>query len=307
MDHVLLKNGEFYRVLGNSSNEDYFLGYNVYSPVKSGDRIYLGKKYQKNFIEDEKLPEDVMETYEYVPTNNIVKRFCPIKSVKQQYDTFKDTIWGETYRKLTNLFGEDKVGIFGSSMMGMHLNIAGKIRKDIDYMVEGLDNLRLLKNNIGELRKTMGFVPISTSRIEKQYKRYSRVFNLEHNSLKRIIGRRWTALQLSPEIVSTLRFRDKGVQTDYSFMKKKRIKKNITLEGVVFDDLGQSNLFPRNFFLKTQTEKYQVSLFWWKYCSPVESGESVIVRGDLVDDVGTHQHVVVTNFRNHGIKLLRQN
>ena len=297
LDHVVLSNGKTYRVLGNLRNNTYFWGYNVYSPHKDGDRMYLGTPYRKNYLEDEQLPLDVLETYEVIPLSEIVVRLDPMEAAQRQYTTFHNTIWFDLYERLQALFGANAVGIFGSSMFGLHLTPEGHVRKDIDFVIEGLHNVGKLQRALPGLRDQLGFHEVSEARQLQQYQRYQRVFQ-GCNTIREIIKRRWTGLQLSKQIVSTLRFRDPSVTLPLELIQNATIlQKNAVITGKV-RDAERSNLFPRFFYVEAETGVYPVYIMWWKFSTPVRDHDSLTLCGDTLQLAG--QEVLrVTHFRDH--------
>jgi predicted nucleotidyltransferase len=298
LDHVLLSNGEIYRVLGNFRNKEIFLGYNVYSPNAKGNRIYRCKKYVKNFIEDEQLPQDVLETYEVLNLRDVVLHLDPVQSARENSSSFQNTFWFELYETLKDLFGEDAVGIFGSSMFNLHLTADGQVRKDVDFVIDGLENVDKLRHNLPEIRQRLGFHEISEARQLRQYERYQKVFQNNHNTIQEIIKRRWTGLQLSENIVSTIRFREKSITLPIELVHDTTVvQRNVVVSGRVID-ADKSNLFPRMFTLETEKDQYPVYLWWWKFSTPAHEYDHMTICGDKIMLEG-REVIRVTNFHDH--------
>lgn len=298
LDHVVLSNGKIYRVLTNFRDEELFFGYNVYSPDVHGYRIYRGESYRKNFLEDERLPNDVLETYEVLRRSDIVWRIDPVQAAQEYCSSFANTIWFDLYQELIALFGVDAVGIFGSSMFHFHLLPNGQVRKDVDFVIEGLERVEKLRRYLPGIRQKLGFQEISEARQVQQYQRYQRVFQNTRNTLQEIIKRRWTGLQLSEQIVSTLRFREKSIILPLELVQKTTIvQKNAVISGKVLDAEG-SNLFPRMFTLLTEKHLHPVYIWWWKFSTPVRENDRLTLCGDKIMLEG--QEVIrVTNFHDH--------
>lgn len=298
LDHVMLSNGQIYRVLGNIRSDQYFWGYNVYSPDAQGDRTYQGQRYKKNYREDDLLPLDVLETYEVVRLSDVVASFDPIQTAQRQCASFQETIWFALYEQLKEVFGSDAVGIFGSSMFGLHLTSEGLIRKDIDFVIEGIQHVETLWRILPEIRQRLGFYEISEDRQIQQYQRYQRVFRNERNTIKEIIKRRWAGLQLSERVVSTLRFREKSIALPLELVHNATvIQRNTVISGVIHNAV-MSNLFPRMFLVESGAEIYPVSIFWWKFSTPAREGDQVSLCGDKILLDG--QEVIrLTNFHDH--------
>jgi predicted nucleotidyltransferase len=298
LDHVVLSNGKIYRVLANFRDEEHFFGYNVYSPDVHGDRIFRGERYRKNFIEDKQLPSDVLETYEVLRRSDIVWRIDPVQAAQEYCASFANTIWFDLYQQLTTLFGVDAVGIFGSSMFHFHLLPDGQVRTDVDFVIEGLEHVEKLRRCLPGIRAQLGFQEINEARQVQQYQRYQRVFQNTRNTLQEIIKRRWTGLQLSEQIVSTLRFREKSIVLPLELVQKTTmVQKDAVISGQVLD-AERSNLFPRMFTLLTEKHLYPVYIWWWKFSTPVRENDRLTLCGDKIMLEG-REVIRVTNFHDH--------
>jgi predicted nucleotidyltransferase len=300
LDHVMLPNGKIYRVLGNFRDKKLFLGYNVYSPDGRGNRVYNGTLYRKNWIEDEQLPQDVLETYEVLSSNDVVLHLDPVQSARKNSASFQHTIWFELYKKLQEVFGKDAVGIFGSAMFHLHLTPEGKVRKDVDFVIDGLENVERLKCSLPDIRQQLGFQEISEARQLRQHQRYQRVFQNNRNTIQEIIKRRWTGLQLSESLVSTLRFREKSIVLPLELVHATTvIQRDAVVSGRVID-AEMSNLFPRMFQLETEKGRYPVYIFWWKFSTPARKDDRMTLCGDKILLEG-REVMRVTNFHNHWV------
>lgn len=302
LDHVVMTDGQVYRVVGNLDHPAKFVGYKVYSPHPDGDRLFRGKLYRKNYTEDDELPQDALDTYAMLPKARICEHLDPRTAAAEQAGTFAETPWAGLHAELTALFGADAVGIFGSAMLGMHLNEDGGVRKDVDFVIEGSGNVPVLREHLPVIRSRLGFTEVTSARQGRQYERYRRVFRNDNNSTDLVIARRWTALQAPNGVVTTIRFRDPAARMPYQLAGVYPVQaKDITITGQVADaDLG--NLFPRVFRLLTGGYAYTVHLWWWKFASPVRDGETVTVRGSRRDLPG--QDVIrVSSFTSHWLQI----
>ena len=77
LDHVVMPDGQVYRIVGNLDHPAKFVGYNVYSPHPGGDRLFRGKPYRKNYTEDDALPQDALDTYAMLPRARICEHLEP--------------------------------------------------------------------------------------------------------------------------------------------------------------------------------------------------------------------------------------
>ena len=302
LDHVVMADGRIYRVVGNLDHPAKFVGYNVYSPDPDGDRLFRGTPYRKNYTEDDELPGDALSTYVMLPKARVCEHLDPRAAAAEKAGTFAGTPWAGLHAELTDLFGADTVGIFGSAMLGMHLAPDGSVRKDVDFVIEGAANVPLLREHLPAIRSRLGFTEVTSARQGRQYERYRRVFRNENNSTDLVITRRWTALQAPNGVVTTIRFRDAAVRMPYQLACPFPVlSKDITVTGQVADaDLG--NLFPRLFRVVTAGYTYTVHLWWWKFASPVRDGETITIRGSRSDLLG-HDVIRVSSFTRHWLQI----
>jgi hypothetical protein len=301
LDHVVAGDGRIYRVVGNLDSRTHFLGYNVYSPDAKGERIYRGARYTKNFIEDERLPADALDFYTLLPIGNTAEHLDPIVSAAEKAQTFRSTIWHGLYTELVAAIGRESVGIFGSSMFGLHLTPEGQVRKDVDFVIDGLANLDVLRKELPGIRDRLGFTAVSPERQRLQHERYRRVFRNENNSIGAIIARRWTGLQLSPDVVTTIRFRDSSHVTPVDLVVPREDMEEAIVSGRVINAAG-SNLFPRKFDLLTLGGMIEVYILWWKFSTPVRDGDSITLRGSIFTE--REKPVVrLSNYSRHWLRI----
>ncbi len=302
LDHVLLNDGRIYRVVGNLDSQTHFLGYNVYSPSPDGDRLYRGEPYKKNFIEDDDLPGDVLDTYELVATKDITEHHDPIQSARSNSATFKSTVWFDLYSEFVRIFGEESVGIFGSSMFGLHLTPEGHVRKDIDFVIQGKANVDVLRQQLPKIREKLGFTSVTTERQLQQYVRYQKVFRNKNNSIRSIIARRWTGLQLAERVVTTVRLRDPTLTLSVELVTLSREdSQDVVVSGRVAD-ADSSNLFPRKFSLITDHGHTDIYILWWKFSTPIRDRDAVTLCGSVV--TAKSQPVVrLTDFTQHWLRI----
>jgi len=301
LDHVVLADGRIYRVLGNLESQTHFFGYNVYSPDPAGDRSYQGRRYRKNFIEDERLPADVLDTYELLPIADIVEHHEPVPTALTTARHFHPKIWTNLYDELVDAVGAESVGIFGSSMFGLHLTADGTVRKDVDFVVEGLDHVETLRKALPGIRDRLGFTTVTPGRQLRQYARYRKVFRNDNNSIMPIIERRWTGLQLSDDVVTTIRLREPQCRTPLELLTRQSDRRDAVITGEVIAADG-SNLFPRVFTLDTAAGRLDVYILWWKFSTPVRTGDLVTLRGSIIPL--EHSRVLrLTNFSQHWLRI----
>jgi hypothetical protein len=308
MDYVLLRNGNIYRVLGNvASSDGSFLGYNVYSPDCHGDRSFRGIPYRKNYTEDQTLTVDVLDTYELLWRDEVVEYFEPLATAKAVKDRYEGTLWERLYTRLVDLFGAEAIGIFGSALpnSGLQLTPDGNIRNDLDFFIEGLDNVPILEKRLAEVRESLGFTDYTLVSQRRIITTWANVFRNPNCTLVEILQRRWSGMQCTrgdKVVLNTFRFRDKGVTTPPDLLSSQHIvQRSVCISGVAADSVG-GNLYPRTFTLHSERRSYPVYCFWWKLSSPVREDDHVTVCGDVMNSDG--QEVLrLTNYQDHYIHL----
>jgi predicted nucleotidyltransferase len=216
--------------------------------------------------------------------------------------TFQSTVWFDLYTELVRIFGDESVGIFGSSMFGLHLTPAGNVRKDIDFVIQGIANVEVLRQQLPKIREKLGFTSVTAERQLQQYARYQRIFRNKNNSIRSIIARRWTSLQLSERVVTTIRLRDPALTIPSELVTTPtKDLHDIVISGRV-TDADSSNLFPRKFSVTTDHEHTDIYVLWWKFSTPVRDGDAVTLCGSLVTAKG-HSVVRLTDFTRHWLKI----
>ncbi len=302
LDHVVMNDGRIYRVVGNLVSQTHFLGYNVYSPSSDGDRLYRGERYKKNFIEDDDLPADVLDTYELAAIKDVAEHHEPVQSARLNSITFKSTVWFDLYAELIRIFGDESVGIFGSSMFGLHLTPEGNVRKDVDFVIQGMENVEVLRQQLPKIREKLGFTSVTAERQLQQYARYQRIFRNKNNSIRSIIARRLTGLQLSERVVTTVRLRDPTLTIPVELVTTPTKNfHDVVVSGRVAD-ADSSNLFPRKFILITDHGYMDIYILWWKFSTPVRDADAVTLRGSLVT-AKSHTVVRLTDFTRHWLRI----
>ncbi len=312
MDHVLVEDGRIFRVLGNfmldgPDNNADFLAYNLYSPDEQGDRTFRGERYTKNYTEDKTAPRDVLETYDVLNIEDVVEHFDPIQAAKDRRQAYEGTIWATLHDKLAQVFDEDSIGIFGSALpgSGLHLAADGKIKNDVDFFIEGLENVPRLEQSLPEIREGLGFTDYSALSQRGIVKAWANVFRNPNNSFEEIMKRRWSGMQLSngdQVVLNTFRFRDRSIITPPELLSTENvIDKNVCVSGIA-TSTSMGNLYPRMFTVESDRASYPVYSFWWKFSSPVMEKDRVTICGDVMDVKG--QEVLrLTNYEDHWLHI----
>ncbi len=311
MDYVLHNDGRIFIVLGNFMMADTegnktFLAYNVYSPDDQGDRTFRGKKYVRNYTEDRTLPRDVFDTQEIVKYKDIAEHYDPMRTALTLNETLSGTVWAQLYNKLTEIFGVNSVGVFGSALpgCGLHLTSQGVLKNDVDFFIEGLHQIDKLKEHIAEIKKSLGINDYSQASQQYLIQAWSRVLRNSNNTVEEIMKRRWCGMEITLDgksIRNTIKFRDIHVLTPSELLDNRNIvKRNVCVSGVASQTIT-SNLFPRIFTIESGECSYFAYSFWWKICSPVKEGDKVRVCGDIFDVKG-EKVLRLSNYEDHWIQ-----
>lgn len=304
-DHVVMTDGRIFRVIGNLESPNRFVGYNVYSPTPDGDRERGTRRYCKNFLEDTRLPDDVLDTYEVLDRADVAEHHDPVTAAPRVHATLGKTVWADLYAALVALVGDESVGIFGSALLGMHLNSDGAIRKDVDYVIHGdlTTTVPKLATELPEIRRRFGFTTITPERHDAQHRRYRQLFRNPRNTLHAIIGRRWAGLQLSPQVASTIRFRDPAHVLPLEVMTTRTddLTDDMITGQVTHAECTAS--FPASFTVATRTGQVEVYVCWWKFATPVQQGDIISACGSILPSQGQRCIIRLTHFRRHWLTI----
>lgn len=300
-DHVVTSDGRIHRVVGTLDDTAHFLGYNVYSPVPDGDRVFQGERYRKNF-EDTAGADDVFELYRLIHRDDVAEHYDPVTAGRDRRAALESTVWADLYDELAAAVGNNAVGIFGSALMGMHLTEHGTIRKDVDYVIHGdaPSTATILAQRLPAVRSRLGFTTVTAQRQEQQRARYAKLFGHPNNSLSTIIARRWTALQHSPQVVTTVRLRDPAHTMPMSWVAPPTAElADVVVTGTV-TNIDRGATFPVTFTLDSQAGPTTVVVFWWKLTTPVRMGDRVSACGAVLPGTNT---VRLSHFTRHWLTI----
>lgn len=310
MDHVLHQDGRIFHVIGNHACAGSALAYNLYSPHPDGDRTFRGERYIKNYTEENTLPRDVLETYEVINTGELEAHFDPIQAARGNRSAYEGTIWARLHDRLTEVFGEGSVGVTGSALSGLLFDAEGAIKNDVDFFVEGMDNIPLLRASLPYIREGLGFTDYDEPTQRRIQQGWMRIFRNPNNSFGQIMQRRWSGMQLSPQdggnpILNTFRIRDRGILFPGELLDPDNIiDRNVTVTGVV-TEAEKGILYPRSFTVESRDSESAVYSFWWKFSSPVREGDVVQVCGDTMD-VDGEEALRLTNYEDHWIHIAEE-
>jgi len=257
----------------------------VFSPDKMGSRYngLTGKMYKKVILDN--LEISVFKSLD------IMQVFRPREFFKENYSTLPLS-WKKIPDALMSLGIPSKdIGIFGSYLIGFN------IVKDVDFVVYGRENCLKVAENIQKIRNLTGAKNISKEHIAYQAKKYSSFFSRK-NSFKKILGHNWAGLQISKNVLSTIRFvyYPDEVLSDIE-IKKSRLR---VVRGKVIKDF-ETNFVPRIGYILSRRKKIRVLTYNWMFNSFLREGEDVMIRGDYNENNKT---LYISDNRKHWVKIL---
>jgi len=282
LDYVLDKEDRFWIIHGAGRRVYANL---VFSPDKNGDRYnkITGKMYKKVIL-------DNMEISAFKPLH-ITKIFKPRKFFRKNYLNLPLT-WKKIPDALMSAgISSRDIGIFGSYLIGFD------IVRDVDFVVYGRENCLKVAKNIEKIRNLVGAKSISKEHVDYQAKKYC-PFLSRKSTLKRIFGHNWAGLQISKNILSTIRF----VHYPDEAPRDIEIEKDelVVVKGKVIEDFG-TNFVPRIGYILSRGKRIRVLTYNWMFNSLLRMGENVMIKGSYNKDNKT---LYISDNRKHWIRIL---
>lgn len=270
-DYILDKDMNFYIVKGYNNLQKIFANL-VFSPDENGDRWNNELKLNYNkVVENNHLPV-------FLDYKNIIRLYKPREFFSKQYSHLQG-IW----KKIADSFiqigiPKEDVGIFGSCLLGFD------IKKDIDFVIYGFSNYKILRKNIEKIRKLTRTKKITKEHIKYQIKTHGTKYSKE-NSFFKLFSNKWSSLQIAPGILTTIRFVYK--ENEIPDLAKKTFNftgKEAIIIGEVVEDM-HTNFVPRVFKVKSENKVYIASTYFWIFQSCVKRGQIVELKGYLKDNL----------------------
>jgi hypothetical protein len=308
MDMVLTKDGFWRRVLGNWPRTRIgaeFPTYALYSPSLTGDRTFRGRKYIKRRTPTSAEIVDVLHTFKFFRSVEILEHI-KAKTIPQPDLPWADTEWGRLYAYLRAL-APGRVGVLGSCLIGNGIHCQSDvIRNDVDFFIEGLDSLGVVQEGIKALQLTIRAQPYGQASLDKLFRHWDGCNSKMRESLPLIISRRWGGFELligKRAVENTLRVRDPAQRTSLDLFRSIPQGYPIVEIRGRADDTEMTNLFPRQFNLRSPARTFRVVCMWWQLPSFVRDGDEVTVCGELMDPGGQVPTVRISNYREHWISI----
>lgn len=285
-DYILTKEGGFYIVKGYW-NDKKVIAAKVFAEDKNGGRYNteLKRNYKKISFSD--------CSQEILSLSTVRREYKPQIALKEKKESLKGTVWHEVLYELVRAgIGESDIGIMGSYLLGF------EIKKDVDFIVYGIENCKLLKEKMPSVIKRLGATEISNEHIAYQAKKYSSLHNQESNSFGLTLQNKWSSIQIKPGLLSTIRFGYKDNEIPRNIFDN-NTKEEIEVTGIVKEDL-YTNFCPRYFTINSNGEEYTIGTYFWPYQACVKKGQKVKVTGMLRDN-----NVVAIENEKHGIRIIQ--
>jgi len=310
LDYFLSKDKIVYLVKGYYHPPGGVFAYPVFWPDKNGDRRHTQwGRYKKDVSDFGKKIFEIHPEYQhdFVPRNtplvlekDILEIFHPRDKIKQFKQEWQGSVWYDIFNYLTEKLGiaEADMGIFGSYLVGLNRDGKGKHVKDVDFIVYGLENFHKVKNSIEDLLDYFGFSHISKEHIRYHQEKFGKLFDPAVNSFDKTLANKWSAIQIKPGILNTLRFVYKEDEIPPNPISSP-VEVLIQIEGIVEEDVG-ANFMPRIFSVEIKNSVYAVITYFWAFQSCVKQGDKVLITGNLHQDGRT----ISVDSHSHGIKIL---
>ena len=280
-DYIETKEGNFYIVRGSIHPTQKIRAKLIYQLDNNGEKQHSnGKKYSK-------IQKDYWEFIDYKKIKN---HFNPLTDSKKNNLL---GIWFDLYQQLKLFVPEKYIGIFGSTLIGF------PISRDIDFIIYGINNCQIIKNNINSIKKSLGLTDLSEEHIKYQAEKFSPEHNPNNNSLTKTLKNKWCSMQIAPGIANTLMFGYKPEELNDDLIADDINGLEISIQGIVIEDI-YCNFCPRVFLIKTKERKiWKIKTYFWAYHSAVKKGDEVLITGKNIQN----NNIILDNY-NHGIKII---
>ena len=192
----------------------------------------------------------------------------------------------------------ENIGIFGSYLVDLQRNLEGRQIKDIDFVIYGLTNLHKVMSAMPKLLNHFGYKPISKNHISYHAQKFGQDFDPKLNSFTKTLVNKWSAIQMKPELLCTLRFSYLDQEIPPNPINSP-VEGQIQISGRVNSTIG-TNFMPRMFSVETNAKNFAVITYFWGFQSCVKIGDRVMITGNLHQDGKT----ISVDQRSHGIKII---
>ena len=261
LDYVLDYDDNFW-IIGCIDNE--IKGYIVYGVDSNGNRYnnITKKNYSKNKCSE----------FKKIPPYKMV--FKPNKFYLENKDKVEG-VWKKYIEVLNNIgISDNDIGIFGSFLVGFD------VIKDIDFVIYGYDNMKKYYDNLDYILEYTNSTNINKKHINYQYNKHKVDYSSKTDLLE-IIGRNWSGIQVSVDVLSTPRFIDRNNQHILVDDNNRSIIKCRVIDGF------KSSMLPRSSKVIYGSEEFTIVSPLWKYQSFLRRGDIIECLGSLNKDLKT--------------------
>lgn len=280
-DYILDKKNRFWIIHGYGKE---IYGNLVFRPKKTGDRY--NKILNLNYIK-------VIDKFQHllrISKKGVKKIFKPKECFRKNYKKLSG-IWKKIADSFLNIgIKKRDIGIFGSYLIGFSL------KKDIDFIIYGINNCIKVKKNMAYIRKFIGVKKISKRHIIHQKKKYS-LFLSKKNDFQKMLKNKWPSLQIDKFTLTTIRFSYKKREIPRNIEVKRG--RRILASGIVRNSFG-TNFMPRIFFLENKNKRIRVLTYFWAYQSCLKDGQKIKICGEYNQKFDT----IFISSKKHWIKIL---
>jgi predicted nucleotidyltransferase len=298
--HFMTKEGDIFTTRGNIHPEGKLLSVGVYCLDDDGERDFLNNKYKKSVDEfgnkwiGKKYPSYVeigdLGSRVFVPIDDIKLFFNPFSVSNDMRGKMEKTMWGKLINVLERFVPKKDIGFIGSYLIGFPQE-----NSDIDIVVRGVDNLKIIRDNFRNILNELdAYNNLDESRLGISLKKYNSIYSSKNNNFRNMIKNRWPTVR-TDEYMTKIRFSIDSKELSLPEIRGSKIK-NIEVLGDVIDDLG-TNFMPRFFKIKCDNEFYDVLTYFWDYTYCVKNGDKVKIRGNLFQG----NNILLCDRRKHGI------
>lgn len=279
LDYFRTKDDIIFLVKGYHHPEKLVIAVPVFWGDADGERVHSsGRRYRKDVKEVYRNPE-IPKCALRVALNDIVEVFKPRLAFERFLAESKGSVW----RKIVITFNEvagvplDDIGIFGSYLVGL-------AKKDIDFLIYGLDNFRKLRDGgFKKIQQNLGFGPISEEHIRWHTAKYGQYLEPGLTNFSETLKRKWPTLQIGPGLLSTVRFVYKEDEVPSDPLSSPPAGK-IRIRGKV-QETEKVHFMPRVFdVLSSGGRMFRIVTYFWAFYCAVKEGDEVEITGTIHED-----------------------
>ncbi|MBT4373652.1 hypothetical protein HN832_00135 [archaeon] len=249
---------------------------------KGGKEVYANRVFnvdengdRYNALTKKKYSKVILDNFSIQIFKGKIKRiFKPREFFKDNFEVMSLS-WKKIPLALMSVgISKENIGIFGSYMLGF------EIIKDVDFIVYGLANFKIIKKNIKKIKEILHTSDITPEHIDYQIKKYAFLYSSE-NQFGKILQRNWAGIQIGKGVLSTIRFvyfNDESPKDLFIKFGAKTI-----LKGIVVESEG-TNFVPRIAFIDSPFGRIRILSYFWMFNSFLKKGEEIKICGDYCEE-----------------------